>query len=234
MRRPPTRVGGARSFVGLVGLLGLVGCSPGTAAPAPAPTTAAGTTAAATTTAPAPPAYVLPATCSELLTLTQVDAAIGARLPGETSYVVGEPEPGIGRTGRVSCGFGVTPATGTAGPSAPLLEVSVFTYTDPGAAADRVDVLVEAAAGQGVRSSPAAVPGADAVLLSAVGDTTLVATVGARTYALTLLPGLLDEPGTAAALARLAGDVVAADTPGPAGDTTTCPRTTGSTGTSTG
>ena len=99
---------------------------------------------------------------------------------------------------------------------------------------DRVDVLVEAAAGQGARSSPAAVPGADAVLLSAVGDTTLVATVGARTYALTLLPGLLDEPGTAAALARLAGDVVAADTPGPAGDTTTSPRTTGSTGTSTG
>jgi hypothetical protein len=212
--------------VGLVGLLGLLGLTAGctgfagAAATATSATTAAPTsTGAPTTTTPAAPTYELPATCSGLLTTGQLDAALGARLPGTSTYVVGAPEPGIGRTGRVTCGFGVTPATATAGASDPLLEVSLFTYRDAAAAADRLEVLTAAQEGQGVPAGAASVPGASAVLFAGPADTTLVAVLAERTVALTLVPGLRDAAGTRTALEQLAADAL-----GTAAGTTTSPQ----------
>ena len=229
MRRPPTRVGGALSSVGLVGCLALGGCTAddaGSAAPG-TPTAPATTTSAAPTTPPAP-GYVLPASCSALLTLGQLDRALGASLPGQTTYVVGEPQPSIGRTGRISCGFGVTPATDTAGQSDPLLELSVFTYTDATASAARLAATVQAQEEQGVRSETVPLPG-DAgagltgVVLTSATDTTIVTDVGARTYSLTLVAGVLDPAATVVALQQLTVDVLAAD--GPAAATSSAPAT---------
>lgn len=239
VRRPPTRVGGALSSVGLVGLLGILGlvagCTgfAGEAPPAAVPATSTPTSAPTSTPSAAPtttaaPTYQLPATCAGLFTLVQLDDALGARLPGSSTYVVGAPEPAIGRTGRVTCGFGVTPATATAGASDPLLEVSVFTYTDGTAAADRVAAITAAQEGQGVPGAPATVPGAQAVLFTTPADTTLVATVAERTVSLTLVPGLLDAAGTRTALEQLA---VTALGPGPG--TTSSPQAGRPTGTTT-
>lgn len=229
VRRPPTRVGGALSSVGLVGLLGLAGCTgfagAAPAAPSPTPTPIASSTPAPTTTAA--PTYELPATCAGLLTGSQLEAALGARLPGTSTYVVGAPEPGIGRTGRVTCGFGVTPATQTAGASDPLLEVSVFTYRDAAAATDRLEVLTSAQEAQGVPAGPATVTGAQAVLFAGPADTTLVAVLAERTVSLTLVPGLLDATGTRTALEQLAGDAL-----GTGPGTTTSPQAGGPAGTS--
>lgn len=213
VRRPPHRVGGALSCVGLVGLLGLAGCAlPGGGAPPAAATTSTTPAPTTATTTPAP-VFVVPGACAQLLTVGQVADGLGVRLPGTTTYVVGEPQPDIGRTARITCGYGVAPATDTAGASDPLLEVTVFVYDGPAAAAERVEVLVANQEQQGVRADPAVVPGADAVLLSGPADTTLVATVAERTYALTLLPGLLDAPGTQGALQTLAAVAIAAGDP---------------------
>ncbi len=209
-------MGGALSCLGLVGLLGTAACSsppplaedPAGVAGAPAETTVS--TPPATTAAPV---FALPGTCTDLLTVAQVTDALGVRLPGTTSYVLGRPQPDIGRTGRVTCGYGVAPATDTAGASDPLLEVSVFVYVDARAAADRVEVLVADQESRGVRVDPVDVPGADAVLLTGPADTTLVSTVAERTYALTLVPGLLEPAATQAALQALAADAIAAGTP---------------------
>jgi hypothetical protein len=216
VRRPPPGGGGPRSFVGLVGLLVLAGCSSGTDEPVAAPvtSTAPPPTSAAPTT-PAAPVYELPTGCSGLLTLRQIDAALGTPLPGETRFTVGTAEPDIGRTGRITCGFGVVPASDDAGAGDPLLQLSVFTYTDEQAAADRVDATVDAQQAQGVRFDDAVVPGASAVLLTGPDEATLVATVGSRTYSLSLVPGILDEAGTQPALQQLMGDVLTADTPEP-------------------
>jgi len=215
VRRPPTRVGGALSFVGLVGSVVLTGCSgpeptpvAAPASSAPAPTTSAPATTAA-------PVYELPGGCAGLLTLRQIDAALGTPLPGETRFTAGTAEPAIGRTGRITCGFGVVPASDDAGAGDPLLQLSVFTYTDEQAAADRVDATVDAQQAQGVRFDEAVVPGASAVLLTGPDEATLVATVGSRTYSLSLVPGILDETGTPPALQQLMGDVLAADAPEP-------------------
>ncbi|MFQ1001131.1 hypothetical protein [Modestobacter sp. SSW1-42] len=213
MRRPPTRVGGARSFVGLVGSVVLVGCSSPAAAPVATPTssTPPPTTSAPATTAA--PVYTLPDGCSGLLTLRQIDVALGTPLPGQTTFTVGTAQPEIGRTGRITCGFGVVPATEDAAAADPLLQLSVFTYTDEQAAADRVDATVDAQQAQGVRYDQAVVPGASAVLLSGPDETTLIATLGSRTYSLSLVPGVLDATGTQTALQSLMGDVLTADAP---------------------
>jgi hypothetical protein len=230
VRRPPVPGGRRLSLVGVVGCAVLTGCTGGgdggsgpASAPTPSPTTTAATTGAT-------PPYALPTSCSALLTLSQIDAALGSRLPGETTYTVGTAEPSIARTGRVTCGFGVVPATDTAGAGSPLLELSVFTYTDAGAAAGRVADTVEAQQARGVRSEDASVPGADAVLLTAADGATLIATVEARTYSLSLVPGILDAAVTAPALQQLMSAVLAAD--GPTEATSTPPTTTGSTGSS--
>jgi len=211
-------VGGALSLVGLVGCVVLAGCSGGDDADGSGSTTSApsSTSAAPTTThTSAVPVYELPTSCAALLTLSQIDGALGSSLPGETTYTVGTAEPGIGRTGRITCGFGVVPATDTTGAGSPLLELSVFTYTDPAAAADRVTATVEAQQSRGVRSEDAAVPGADAVLLTGPDGATLVATVEARTYSLSMVPGILDAGATPPALVRLMEQVLTADGPEP-------------------
>ena len=223
VRRPSNPVGGALSSVGLVGCVLLTGCSSGgddggagsaassstAGAPTPAPTTAASPSAA--------PAYELPSSCAALLTLGQIDDALGSPLPGETTYTVGAAEPEIGRTGRITCGFGAAPATDTTGAGSPLLELSVFTYRDAAAAADRVATTVEAQQSRGARSEGAVVPGADAVLLTAADGATLVATVAARTYSLSMVPGVLDAASTPSVMAGLMGQVLAADGPLPTG-----------------
>ena len=214
-RRPPLRVGGALSSLGLVGLLGTAGCS-GFAGAAPVPTASAAPTtpaapAAPVTTTTAAPTYELPATCADLLTTTEVNQVLGVRLPGTSTYLLGEAELGVGRTGRVTCGYGVTPATGTAGASDPLLQVTVATYADTTAAAARLGVAVDTGQAAGAVVADAVVPGADAVLVSGSADATLVAVVAARTYVVTLVPGLLDAAGTRTALEALAA--AAARTP---------------------
>ena len=69
------------------------------------------TSASSPATTTAAPVYELPGGCAELVTLGQIDAALGTPLPGETRFTLGTAEPAIGRTGRVTCGFGVVPAT---------------------------------------------------------------------------------------------------------------------------
>jgi hypothetical protein len=241
VRRPPTRVGGALSSVGLVGCLLLVGCTGGGTDDDAAPTSTATTSTTATQTSAAAPVYQLPDSCSGLLTLRQIDAALATPLPGQTTFLVGEPQPGIGRTGRISCGFGVSPATDTAAASDPLLEVSVFTYTDAGAAEDRVQDTLEGQAAQGVRSETVELPagegtpgGEPAVVLTSPVDATLIVGVDARVYSLTLVAGIVDEPATATAMGRLAADVLANDGRRQAGLTpaaTSSPRSTAPAGT---
>ena len=113
VRRPPTRVGGARSFVGSVML---AACSSGSDEPvaaavtssSPPPTSGAPDTTAASVEG-------LPDECSGLVTLRQIDEALGAPLRGEARVTVGTAEPGIVRTGRTTCGLGVVPASADAG-----------------------------------------------------------------------------------------------------------------------
>lgn len=84
---------------------------------------------------------ILPAGCNELLAREAVDTALGERVNGKVTFLNAAPLPSAGRTGRVTCGFGVTTAAdGT--DTEPLVEVSYITYTDAATASSRVDLTV--------------------------------------------------------------------------------------------
>ena len=168
------------------------------------------TTSQPTTAAP----FVLPETCSALLSLEAIDAGIGARITGTTTYVVGVPEPGIGRTGRVTCSYGVIPnADGTS--SAPLVQASVFTYDSVEAALDRVETVVSQGRNAGDRTQDVPIGDYTGVVIISVTEATLVVAVEDRNYAITLAPGLVSDDQLPAAMASLAGSAINGGQPVP-------------------
>lgn len=201
-------------MAGALALVLLAGCTAGSdddpAAPTSTSSTSPTSSAANPSVAPtsAPP-VALPNTCAGLLPLTELDGALGTGLPGAVSYVRGQPIPDIGRTDRITCGFGVvTGEDGVAQP--PLLEISLAAYSDPAAAADRVAVTT--AGGQTAGDRVAAVNVADlpAVALTGVTSTTLVFAEQTLTYSLTLLRAVVPEEQTVDRLVAVAEAVRAA------------------------
>ncbi|MGI8694978.1 MAG: hypothetical protein ACR2JK_19095 [Geodermatophilaceae bacterium] len=181
--------GGCAATLGAV----LVGC---TAAREPTDSpvsTSEPTSSQAGTTTTAPPTtqpVSLPDNCGALLPVTDLDASLGTALPGSVSYVRGEPLPGIGRTDRITCGYGV--AVGPDGRTQPpLLEISMASYTDEAAASDRVEDTTTDRQTAGDRVETTEVQTLPAVLLSGVAATTLVFAEANVTYSLTLLAAVL-------------------------------------------
>jgi len=169
--------------------------------------------------------FVLPETCSELLSLDAIDAGLGVRITGTTQYVVGVPEPEIGRTGRVTCSYGVIPnPDGTS--SAPLAQASVFTYDSVGSALDRVETVVSQGRSAGNRMQDVPVGNYDGVVIISVTEATLIVAVENRNYAITLAPGLVADDRLAPALASLAESAINGGQPVPTSDPTATPTRT--------
>jgi hypothetical protein len=149
------------------------GATPSTAAP-----TATGSAASPTPT----PTPNLPGGCDQLLPFTDLDQALGRPLFGQSRYVVGVAEPKIGRTGRVTCQFGV--AANGRGPA--LLEVGVSTYKDADSATDRIAATVAALRANATSQKTASVAGQDATMIGTKTEYNLVVAQGNRTVAVTL------------------------------------------------
>lgn len=205
----------------MAGLL-LVGCgadaesgeSPDTGARASQSSTPADTTTAAP--------FVLPGTCSALLSIEAIDAGLDTRIFGTTQYVVGLPEPDIGRTGRVTCSYGVIPnPDGTFAP--PLVQASVFTYDSVESALDRIDTVVRQAQDAGDRTQEAAVGSYEGFVIVSISDATLVVAADKRNYSITLAPGLVTDDLLSQALAALAESAINGGQPAasPSATTTT-------------
>jgi hypothetical protein len=173
---------------------------------------APGSAAAASSSAAAAP--VLPANCPELLPLPSVEQAIGAGLLGAVSYLKAAAVPQSGRTGRVTCGYGVPfrtpPPVGTvqAAPTPiagaqPLLSASYITYVDAKTAASRVALTVQTD-GAGAAITPATVRGLAASVLVGTASSELVMSDGARTIVLVASPEILTAAKAPAALEAMA------------------------------
>ncbi|MBA2414479.1 MAG: hypothetical protein H0V64_00975 [Geodermatophilaceae bacterium] len=196
---------------------GLAACT-ASSDPSGVPTTSrVPTTSAAPTTTSAEPTAEpvgLPANCGALLPVTDLDPALGVGLPGSVSYIRGEPLPGIGRTDRITCGYGIVIGPdGNAQP--PLLEVSIASYTDEAAAADRIDVTTVDRQTAGDRVESTEVQGLPAVMLTGVAGTTLVFADGTWTYSLTLLAAVVPPEQMPTRLTAVAEAVLAQATEAP-------------------
>ena len=124
----------------------------------------------------------LPGGCDQMLPFTDLDQALGRPLFGQSRYVLGVAEPSIGRTGRVTCQFGL--AANGRGPA--LLEVGVSTYKDADSAASRVSATVAALRAGATSQKTATVAGQPATMIGTKADYNLVVAQGDRTVAVTL------------------------------------------------
>ncbi len=184
--RMTVRAAAAAAGLALLSLAGLAAaCTSGGvdqpqagASPSSSPAPAASSSAAPTPT----PTPDLPGGCDQILPFTDLDRALGRPLFGQSRYVRGVAEPAIGRTGRVTCQFGV-PAGGH-GPA--LLEVGVSTYKDAESATDRVAATVAALRGSATSQKTASVAGQEATMIGTKADYNLVLAQGDRTVAVTL------------------------------------------------
>jgi hypothetical protein len=149
----------------------LSGCSLGTTQhTAAAKTTAAASPSpsAVTTynplTGPVEAASQLPKTCTALLSDTDLTAAFGSPQVGDTAYGEYAPLPTIGRTGRVTCGFGIgIDQTGKAAPA--VVTISVVTYNTAPNAVGRVASNIKDDVAQGATAQPALVDGHPATIV---------------------------------------------------------------------
>ena len=197
------RLAGSLALTGLLA----AGCSGGDD-PGSAPTTstpARSTSGGTVSASPSPsPTLALPAGCDALLPFTDLDQALGRPLFGETVYIKGVPQPAIGRTGRVTCRYGLT----RGGRGVAPVEVGVSTYKDVGSAADRVqDTVAQLRREGGSSASEATVAGVPAFVVGNRTSVTCVLAQGTRTVAVTVQRSLRGDVGRSAI--RVAEKVVA-------------------------
>jgi len=173
------------SVLVLVGIAALAAaCSSGGSARSQAGATqTAAPTPTGSAAAPTPtPTPNLPGGCDQMLPFTDLDHALGRPLFGPSRYVLGVAEPSIGRTGRVTCQFGLQPNGRGAAP----LEVGVSTYKDADSANERVAATVAALRSTATSQRSATVAGEQAVLIGTKKDNNLVVAQGDRTVAVTI------------------------------------------------
>jgi hypothetical protein len=155
--------------LGAVVMLGaLAGCSPGgTQHTAATVSKSAAPSAAAydPLSGPVEAASQLPKSCGKLLGDTDLAAAFGSPQTGDDSYGNYAALPNIGRTGRVTCGFGIgIDEFGRPGPAA--VTVSVITYTTAANAVGRVASDVRGNVAKGASAQPVLVSGHPATVLA--------------------------------------------------------------------
>jgi hypothetical protein len=131
----------------------------------------------------------LKGTCDTLLPDGSVFNAIDIdQLPGDDAFVVGKPDPAIGRLAYLNCRYGVT---GTGDAAAPKIEIGISLYDTATQAAQRITATVDDYTAHGASTSPLDLDGTPATMLTGgVGDDydvpTLVTSSGQRTVAVSV------------------------------------------------
>jgi hypothetical protein len=186
----------------LVVLLG-AGCSgnddpPAAAGSAPPASSASGSpSGSASPSASAAPD--LPTGCDSLLPFTDLDRALGRPLFGQTVFTKGVAQPSIGRTGRITCGYGVP----NGGRGVPPLEVGVSTYKDVESANDRVQATITQLRKIGASQGTATASGLPATVLGTGTSFTVLVAQGSRTIAVTMQRKLSNTSGPAVAVTEV-------------------------------
>jgi hypothetical protein len=159
------------------------------AAPPPSPSRpATSTPPAQSKPAPAPTMHKLPGGCENLLPTGAVIDALGRKVGGRTAFVVGEPDPTIGRVGYINCRYGVSARQA----ADPKIEIGVSLYKTPKKAAARLQPTIDDYTHHAAKAAKATVAGYPATVLTGGVGTgygpTVVLALGQRTIAVSLRP----------------------------------------------
>lgn len=141
-----------------------------------------------------------PDDCAALVARGEVASIVAVPLPGDTAFVFADALPDIGRTARVTCGYGVGAGKGPG----PGVEITVNDYESEQATQDRIDITLQAASERGTKVSKQQVGGYDGWILTDSDDISIVVDAGTRTLVVTLKRGLVDRAAEKVVLEQLA------------------------------
>lgn len=160
-------------------------------------------------------AEAVPFECGDLFTAGRLVQILQTSLEGETERIYNDDYlESSGRTGRLTCRYGVGSGDETASPDPdeqlPAVEVAVSSYVDEETAAGRIDTTLGATSRD---VAPQSIGGQEGYLLDGEDDITFVTAEGVRTYVITLRHGLVGEAAEVVVLLELAGELL--DVPAP-------------------
>jgi hypothetical protein len=181
---------------------------PGSSASKPTLTPPSSITPSAT---PSTAARALAGDCSTILSLDQVETALGKPVVGHTAFIVNIPEPKIGQLARVNCRYGIGTSVKkgkrTIVPP-PKVEVSVSLYSTDKQASARAADTVAAWRDSGARQIDVLVGPDDGTLLIGYGDPLLVVAHGQRTAAVTVQATMLAGKDAGVVMGKIAATAI--------------------------
>ncbi|MFD9704059.1 hypothetical protein [Lentzea sp. NPDC059081] len=121
----------------------------------------------------------LPDDCELVVPAEVMNATIGQELPGEPRIIIGIKEPGIGKTGKVDCYYGIPEKKGL--PDAKIV-IGLSTYTDEATARTRVAESVEAERGEGAKITEVDVGKQKGTLVEGKDEQLLIGSLGKSTF----------------------------------------------------
>ena len=148
----------------------------------------------------------LPETCGDVLSLDELDTAVGRPLPGQTIYIKGQAEPKINRTGRVTCRYGVRKV---ANKTVLPLEVGISSYADADSAQSRIEFTVNDQRGRGATPKDVTLGGATGTALLSPASALLIFAKGTTTVAISITKDVASGDKAADVLTKLGTAVVA-------------------------
>ena len=171
---------------------------------------------------PSPTASPITGDCGSVLPVSAVNEVVGSQVTGDTSFIIGTPEPSIDRISYLNCRYGIPPQSNAPGGSAPAtgaaaptpsggasepeaqVEVGISAYGSDASAQSRVKGTVEAYLQTGATQKNVPVGSLAGIELVGSGSPTLVLASGNRTVAVTVVPSLVPDATRDAILSGLA------------------------------
>ncbi|MEU0882510.1 hypothetical protein ABZ345_28220 [Lentzea sp. NPDC005914] len=121
----------------------------------------------------------LPDDCELVVPVEVMNATLGQELPGEPRIIIGIKEPGIGRTGKIDCYYGIPEKKNL--PDAKII-IGLSTYTDELTARTRVGESVEAERQDGAKITEVDVGRQKGTLIEGKEEQLLIGSLGKSTF----------------------------------------------------
>lgn len=193
----------------------------GATVPSVGTTTGADPTTPGASPSPGATSVAIPQGCDDVIPFTEIVRIVAVPLEGGAASVYADDFPAeSGRTARLTCQYGVRPATNGGEAPPPRVEIAVSGYVDDAAAAARVEDTVASARSAGQRIEAQAASGQDGFVIADREAITYVAAVGDQTLVVTLARRVVPAAAERVVLIGLAeaamGTSEATPTPTPA------------------
>jgi hypothetical protein len=142
----------------------------------------------------------LPESCELIVPTDQITQVTGQEL-GKPTEIIGIPEPGIARTGKIDCYYGIP--NGKPLPDAQLV-IGISTYADELSARQRVTESTEVERKDGATVTDVEVGKQRANLITTAPERLLIGSLGKSTFVVRAKAGLLPDDKLPAALTGFA------------------------------